>query len=93
MKISELNNKSFLGAPGAATNSYVLINYEDNTTSEPVTYKATLDELGKSIANNLHLYMKSSETTDIDSLYVENGEYKRNISPHAFMTGSQYDLI
>jgi hypothetical protein len=42
MKISELNTKSFLGASGAAENSYVLINYEDETTNEPVTYKATV---------------------------------------------------
>jgi hypothetical protein len=41
-KISELNTKSFLGGAGAAANSYVLINYEDNSTSEPITYKATI---------------------------------------------------
>ena len=39
MKISELTNKSFLNNAGAAANSYVLINYEDNSTSAPVTYK------------------------------------------------------
>lgn len=55
MKISELNTKSFLGASGAAENSYVLINYEDETTNEPVTYKATVQELGKAIANKLQL--------------------------------------
>ena len=54
-KISELNTKSFLGIDGAATNSYVLINYEDTNTNEPVTCKATIEELGKSIAAHLNL--------------------------------------
>ena len=59
MKISELNSKSFLGAPGAAAHSYVLVNYEDNTTNAPVTFKATIEELGKSIANNLQLHRET----------------------------------
>ena len=43
MRISELNNKSFLGAAGAAENSYIIINYQDTNTDRPVTYKATLN--------------------------------------------------
>lgn len=73
MKISELNTKSFLGAAGAAANSYVLINYEDNTTSAPVTYKASIDELGKAIANNLQLYKKTQNGAVTTS--VNNGAY------------------
>lgn len=73
MKISELSSKSFLGAPGAATNSYVLVNYEDNSTSEPVTYKATIDELGKSIANNLQLYKATQNGAA--TITVSSGAY------------------
>lgn len=60
-KISELDTKSFLGASGAAANSYVLINYEDSSTQAPVTYKATINELGKAIASDLQLYAASGE--------------------------------
>jgi hypothetical protein len=52
MKMSEFTTKSFLGNAGAAENSYILINYEDNTTQRPVTYKASLQEIGKAIAND-----------------------------------------
>lgn len=60
-KISELDTKSFLGASGATANSYVLINYEDATTSAPITYKASINELGKAIASDLQLYAASGE--------------------------------
>lgn len=69
-KISELDTKSFLGSAGAAANSYVLINYEDNSTNAPVTYKATIQELGKAIANELHLYKETANgatTTTVNS--------------------------
>ena len=62
MKISELTNKSFLNNAGAAANSYVLINYEDNSTSAPVTYKTSLDTLGKAIAKNLNLMHGNTST-------------------------------
>ena len=78
MKISELNTKSFLGGTGAAANSYVLINYEDNSTSEPVTYKASLQELGKAIANDLKLpSVNVSGNTIIDFKVkgISNGAY------------------
>lgn len=78
MKISELNTKSFLGGTGAAANSYVLINYEDNSTSEPVTYKASLQELGKAIANDLKLpsaNVSGNTIIDFKVKGVSNGAY------------------
>ena len=78
MKISELNTKSFLGGTGAAENSYVLINYEDNSTSEPVTYKASLQELGKAIANDLKLpsvTVNGNTITNFKVKGVSNGAY------------------
>ena len=60
MKISELSTKDFLGKNGAATNSYVLINYAESPSASPVTTKATIEELGKSIVNQLQLYVKSA---------------------------------
>lgn len=86
MKISELNSKSFLGAPGAVANSYVLINYEDNTTSEPVTYKATVEELGKAIANNLKLYKDVSGSAAV--INVNNGAYVDG-STNLFVTSEE----
>lgn len=74
MKISELNTKSFLGHAGAAENSYILINYEDNSTSEPVTYKASLQELGKAIANDQKLYKKT-----------QNGAITTNVSQDTYV--------
>ena len=73
MKISELNTKSFLGNAGAAANSYVLINYQDNTTNEPVTYKASLQELGQAIANDQKLYKKTQDGAITTT--TENGAY------------------
>lgn len=55
MKISEFNTKNFLGNTGAVERSYILINYEDINTSAPVTYKASLQEVGKAISANLNL--------------------------------------
>ena len=78
MKISELNTKPFLGGTGAAANSYVLINYEDNSTSEPVTYKASLQELGKAIANDLKLpsvTVNGNTITNFKVKGVSNGAY------------------
>jgi hypothetical protein len=51
-QFSDLPTKSFLGNTGAAENSYILINYEDNTTAAPITYKASLYELGQAIVND-----------------------------------------
>ena len=92
MKISELNNKSFLGAPGAATNSYVLINYEDNTTNEPVTYKATLDELGKSIASHLELYKSNSNSSSAYLISANNGTYTET-EAFPVLTDSEVSMI
>lgn len=95
MKISELNSKTFLGAPGAATHSYVLVNYEDNTTNEPVTYKATLDELGKSIASNLKLFKSSSSLNMNDAaclLDVNNEAYSER-KAYPMVSQSEIDMI
>lgn len=76
MRISELDNKSFLGAAGAAENSYVVVNYKDSTTDRPATYKATLAELGKMLIENLHLV--KYDTTNgkmLDTLAASNGAY------------------
>lgn len=81
-KISELTTKSFLGASGAAANSYVLINYEDNSTSEPVTYKASLQELGKAIANDLKLpsvTVNEGAITNFKVKGVSNGAYTETV--------------
>ena len=75
MKISEFTTKSFLGGAGAAANSYILVNYEDNSTSSPVTYKASLQEIGKAIANDLGLCKKTANgvvtTTTSQGAYVD----------------------
>lgn len=76
MKMSEFTTKSFLGNAGAAENSYILINYEDNDTSRPVTYKASLQEIGKAIANDQKLYKKTQNgavTTDVSQGAYVNG--------------------
>jgi hypothetical protein len=70
-KISQLDTKSFLGATGAADNSYVLINYEDDTTSAPVTYKATITELGNAIANKLGLYKENSSGYGLSPIFAD----------------------
>lgn len=82
MKISELNTKSFLGGTGAAANSYVLINYEDATTTEPVTYKASLQELGKAIANDQQLYKKT-----------QNGAVTTNVSNNTYVNNTAEQLV
>lgn len=74
MKMSEFTTKSFLGNAGAAENSYILINYEDNTTQRPVTYKASLQEIGKAIANDQKLYKKT-----------QNGAITTNVSQGAYV--------
>ena len=74
MKISELNQKTFLSGPSAATQSYVLINYEDDNTSKPITYRATVDELGKAIANNLKLY-KADNSGGARTISTSQGAY------------------
>ena len=71
MKISELNGKDYLGAVGVGENSYVILNYkeadpvvepsENDEQSEaveptpPVTYKVTLDEIGRRLINDLNI--------------------------------------
>lgn len=73
MKISELTSKDFLNNIGATSNSYVLINYEDSTTQEPVTYKTSLDTLGKAIATNLHAV--TVDSSNGLRTYTPNGSY------------------
>ena len=78
MKISELNTKSFLGAAGAATNSYVLVNYDDSASNsdQPVTYKATLHELGNAIAADLGLYKQSeNDSGNMSTITAGNNTY------------------
>lgn len=90
MKISELNTKSFLGGTGATANSYVLINYEDATTTEPVTYKASLQELGKAIANDQQLYKKTQNGATTTS--VSNGAYVDGTTEQ-FMASNEKSLL
>lgn len=95
MKMSEFTTKSFLGNAGAAENSYILINYEDNTTQRPVTYKASLQEIGKAIANDQKLYKQTSNgpaTTDVSQgAYVNSAEplVKFNSHYNSLVTGNQ----
>ena len=88
-KISELSTKSFLGNPGAAANSYVLINYEDSTTNAPVTYKASLQELGKAIATDLKLptVTVSEGVPNLKVKTVSNGAYVDNAISGLASTG------
>ena len=79
MKISELNQKSFLSGPNAVSKSYVLVNYEDDNTSKPVTYRASIDELGKAIANNLKLFKKDANG-NAQTMTTNNGEYTNETS-------------
>lgn len=76
MKISELEKKNFLAAAGADENSYIVINYKDNATDRPVTYKATVQELGKLLVDSLHLI--NYDTTNgkmLNTLAASNGAY------------------
>ena len=86
MKISDVTTKSFLGAQGATANSYVLINYEDNNTSKPITYKATIDELGRAITNSLHLYKETANGAVTTTVY--NNTY-RDGTANSFITNEQ----
>ena len=76
MKMSEFTTKSFLGNAGAAENSYILINYEDNTTQRPVTYKASLQDIGKAIIQDQNiLKMNSSDPLQTQIVTSDNGAY------------------
>lgn len=91
LKISELTTKEFLSNPGAVANSYVLINYEDNTTEAPVTYKATVDELGKAIAENLKLY-KDDNNGGAQTISAGNNTYTNNTAK-SFVTAAEKTKI
>ena len=77
-KISELDTKTFLGKSGVAANSYVLVNYAENNNDTPVTYKVTIDELGKAVANNLSLAMVSNDTVHTISTNSNNNGYNNS---------------
>lgn len=79
-QFSDLPTKAFLGSTGAAANSYVLINYEDATTNAPVTYKASLQELGKAIATELKLptVTVSQGVPNLKVKTASNGAYVDN---------------
>ena len=95
MKMSEFTTKSFLGNAGAAENSYILINYEDNTTQRPVTYKASLQEIGKAIANDQKLYKKTQNgavTTNVSQgAYVNTAA--ENFASVGYVNMKTYDMI
>jgi hypothetical protein len=74
MKISELDTKSYLGAAGSGDNSYLVVNYKDNNTDRPATYKVTLNELGKLLVNNLNL-VKYEANKALATLEATNGAY------------------
>ena len=54
-KISEFTTKSFLGESGATENSYILVNYAETANGTPVTYKASIKEIGNAISKQLYL--------------------------------------
>ena len=95
MKISELETKSYLGKDGVDTHSYIIVNYQENTNSDPVTYKVTLDELGKSIVKNNQLVkVVENQSTGLKQLmsYQENTNHNgyNNTQPLAYaITSSQ----
>lgn len=77
MKISELTTKNFLSNAGVANDSYVLVNYKDNSTNRQVTCKASLDTLGKAIAENLNLVAIdiSNGDTMLKTYKTQSGAY------------------
>lgn len=82
-QFSDLPTKSFLGNTGAAENSYVLINYAENNNGAPVTYQATINELGKAIVNNLHLYKENGNgavTTEVNQSEYVDGTAKQFVT-------------
>lgn len=90
MKISELNTQSFLGGTNVPANSYVLINYAESDSAEPVTKKVSVQELGKAIANDQQLYKKTSGGAVTTS--VNNGAYT-NGTAEKMVTSSEKELL
>ena len=90
MKISELNTQSFLGGTNVPANSYVLINYAESGSAEPVTKKVSVQELGKAIANDQQLYKKTSGGAVTTS--VSNGAYI-NGTAEKMVTSSEKELL
>lgn len=87
MKISELTNKAFLNGENAASQSYVLVNYEDDNTNEPVTYKASLDVLGKAVAANLNLPQLDTTTNKLVPVTTSESTYT-NDNANAYDLGA-----
>ena len=90
MKISELNTQSFLGGTNVPANSYVLINYAENGSADPVTKKVSIQELGKAIANDQQLYKKTSGGAVTTS--VSNGAYA-NGTAEKLVTASEKNFL
>ena len=82
MKISELNTQSFLGGTNVPANSYVLINYAESGSAEPVTKKVSVQELGKAIANDQQLYKKTV-----------NGAVTTSVNNNAYVDGTAEKMV
>ena len=70
MRISELDNKAFLANDGVGDNSYVVITYAEDANDSPVSFKATLNELGRLIVSNMKLaqYDTQNDKKDLGTL-------------------------
>jgi hypothetical protein len=70
MRISELDNKAFLANDGVGDNSYVVITYAEDANDTPVSFKATLNELGRLIVSNMKLaqYDTQNDKKDLGTL-------------------------
>ena len=73
MKISELELKDFLSGANAITKSQIVVNYEDDNTQEQVTYKTSLEALGKAIAE--HLKLVYYDNNNLKTINESNGAY------------------
>ena len=99
MRISELEDISYLGASGTGTNSYLIINYDTDPapvaddTNPPVTYKVALDELGRAIASDLKLVTYDSSNGNMLNTIASNGETYDTPNVGQFATASDRTTI
>lgn len=74
-KISELDTKTFLCGPSAIENSYLLVNYEDEDTDGPVTYKASIQALGKALLGGMGFVQANEYKNGLVTLSVSDDVY------------------
>lgn len=76
MKISELEVKDYLvRASGAEANSFILLNYAENDSTDPVTYQISLNELANTLITKHQLVSYNSTNNSLNSTTYSNNEY------------------